>query len=170
MADLTERYQRAANSKDLTTKAGREGDIDAIVAVAWNRSRTGAALLRLHSEWDGAAKRGQKLDQTFRQLKALPEVLTALAAWCTARAPQPDAEVSRELSRAVLSWWLDNTCKVCEGTQWVTPKGMPRRPCPECRGSGHAPIPCGNDGREVLAYLEGCLHKAQASIKSRMAR
>lgn len=161
-----ERYVSGANSSDLSVRSeGRADDVEAIVAVAWNRSRIGAALLRLHSEWDGAARRGMKLEQAFRQLRSLGDVKTAMVTWAHQdRRAEPD-----ELVDAVLAWWLDKTCKACNGTQWVTRPNRPKQPCTGCHGTGEAKIPHGDDGRAQLAYMESCLYRARASIRG-MAR
>lgn len=166
MATLDERYQSAANSKDLSTKAGREGDVDAIVAVAWNRSRVGAALMRLHSDWDGLAKRGGKLEQTFLQLKSLPEVRGNMLLWAQDR----KMEDAAEKVAAILLWWLEPACKACNGTRWVVKAGQPNRTCHVCRGTGEAKIPHGTDGIAMLAYIGSCTHRARASIRGRLAK
>jgi hypothetical protein len=162
---ITERFLSAANSRDLTAKAGREGDVDAIVSVAWNRSRVGAALLRLHSDWDGQAKRGGKLEQTFLSLKSLPEVRSNLLLWAQDQRME-DAAVT---VAAVLCWWLDKTCKTCNGTQWVMLPNKPKKPCTGCHGTGEAKIPHGEEGRAMLAHIESCIHRARASIKGRLS-
>lgn len=53
---VEERYQTAGNTSDLSVKAERGGAGDVMIAAGWSASRVGMALLRLHSEWDGAAK------------------------------------------------------------------------------------------------------------------
>jgi len=164
MATITERYQSAANSKDLTAKAGREGDVDAIVAVAWNRSRVGAALMRLHSDWDGLAKRGGKLEQTYLQLKALSEVRGNILLWARERR----MEDAGNKVDAVLCWWLEPACQSCNGTKWIVKEHQPNRPCNVCRGTGEAKIPYGTDGIAMLAYIGSCMHRAQASIRGKM--
>lgn len=160
-----ERYVSGANSSDLSVRSdGRADDVEAIVAVAWNRSRIGAALLRLSSEWDGAARRGLKLEQAFRQLRSLGDVRTAMLAWAHQdRRAQPE-----DLVAAVLAWWLDKTCKACSGTKWITRENKPKQPCGTCHGSGEARIPHGDDGRAQLAYMESCLYRARASIRGRV--
>jgi len=169
-----EAYLSAGNSKDLTVRAGRLGDVDALVSVAWSRGKVGHALLRLHSEWDGAARRGLKLEQVFRQLKALPEVQGALFAWAiheVALPPQRERlEDADDLVGAILVWWLDRTCKTCSGTKWVTRAFAPKAPCTSCHGTGEARIPRGEDGRGMVAFMESCLYRHRASIKGRAAR
>lgn len=166
MTTITERYQSAANSQDLRSKPGRDGDVEALVSVAWNRSRIGAALMRLHSDWDGLAKRGGRLEQTFLQLKALPEVRRNLMLW----AHEHKMEDAADKIAAILCWWLEPACKECHGTQWVTLPNKPKKPCTGCHGTGEAKIPHGDEGRAMLAYIGSCMHRARASIKGRMGR
>jgi hypothetical protein len=161
---ITERYLSGANASDLTVKGDREGAVDALVQVAWGRGRVGHALLRLHSEFDGAARRGLKPEQVFGQLKSLPDVRTAMLNWATEqRVDQPEGFVL-----AILAWWLDKACKSCGGTMWVTRPNKPKQPCTHCHG-GEARIPHGNDGRGMVNFMESCMHRHRASVKGRMA-
>jgi hypothetical protein len=68
-AGIEERYTSATNTSDLTVDTRHRRPVDDIIAAGWSRSRIGAALLRLHSEWDGSEK----------PQKATPEALQALA-------------------------------------------------------------------------------------------
>lgn len=54
--NIEERYTSANNTSNLRVEAERPGDADLLIAAGWSRSRLGAALLRLHSEWDAAEK------------------------------------------------------------------------------------------------------------------
>lgn len=67
---VEEAYTAASNSSSLRVMADRPGDGDFIIAAGWSPSRVGMALLRLHSEWDAAAK----------PRKPTPETVSALAA------------------------------------------------------------------------------------------
>lgn len=53
---IEEAYTSAGNSSDMRVEAEVRGDADMIIAAGWSPSRVGMALLRLHSEWDMAAK------------------------------------------------------------------------------------------------------------------
>lgn len=53
---LEERYSSATHASNLKVEADRAGQVDTIIAMGWSPSRVGAALMRLHSEWDGCAK------------------------------------------------------------------------------------------------------------------
>lgn len=53
-----ERYVIATHSSNLRCETGEDtpmGDVAILIASGWSPSRIGAALLRLHSEWDGAS-------------------------------------------------------------------------------------------------------------------
>lgn len=57
--NIEEQYSSATNTSDMRVDT-REGSArrpaDNIIAAGWSRSRIGAALLRLHSEWDSSEK------------------------------------------------------------------------------------------------------------------
>lgn len=53
-----ERYAGATQSSSLRVEAEQHGDADYLIAAGWSKSRFGAALMRLHSEWDAAERRG----------------------------------------------------------------------------------------------------------------
>ncbi len=56
MTSVDEQYLGATNASNLKVEAEKRGPADILIAVGWSMSRVGAALLRLTSEWDGAAK------------------------------------------------------------------------------------------------------------------
>lgn len=54
---IDEAYTSATSSSDLrcdTREGAPRSDTDLLIAAGWSPSRIGAALLRLHTEWDGA--------------------------------------------------------------------------------------------------------------------
>lgn len=54
---IEESYTSATSSSDLrceTRDGAPRSDTDLLIAAGWSPSRIGAALLRLHTEWDGA--------------------------------------------------------------------------------------------------------------------
>jgi hypothetical protein len=53
--NVEELYDSATHSSNLRVQADRNGPADVLIAQGWNSSRLGAALMRLHSEWSGAA-------------------------------------------------------------------------------------------------------------------
>jgi hypothetical protein len=53
---VEERYTNATHASNLRVQAERTGSADVLIAMGWSPSRLGAALMRLHSEWDGCEK------------------------------------------------------------------------------------------------------------------
>jgi hypothetical protein len=53
---MEEQYSSATHTSNLKVEERRQMPVDTIIAAGWSRSRVGAALLRLHSEWDSAEK------------------------------------------------------------------------------------------------------------------
>lgn len=56
---VEERYQTASSTSDMTARGGdadRGGPVNIIIAAGWSKTRTGMALLRLHSEFDSSEK------------------------------------------------------------------------------------------------------------------
>ena len=72
-----ERYNSATNTSNLKVEARRQMPADMLIAAAWSPSRLGAALMRLHSEWDGAEKplrpTAERIDQLAASLPRIKE-------------------------------------------------------------------------------------------------
>lgn len=60
---IEESYTSAGNASDLTVKSDQRGAADVLIAAGWTPGMLGGALMRLHSEWDGAAKK-RRMDET----------------------------------------------------------------------------------------------------------
>jgi hypothetical protein len=73
-AGVDEIYETACNASSLKVEAEKGGSGDVLIAAGWSESRLGMALLRLHSEWDGAAKPKRPSEQ---QIHALADSLKA---------------------------------------------------------------------------------------------
>ena len=71
---VEERYESACGASSLRVQAEKGGPADLLIAAGWSESRIGMALLRLHSEFTGAAK-PERL--TAAQLQALAETFKA---------------------------------------------------------------------------------------------
>lgn len=63
---IEERYEAACSTSTLKVHAERSGPGDLIIAAGWSEHQTGMALLRLHSEWTGAAKPRRMSEATVR--------------------------------------------------------------------------------------------------------
>lgn len=180
-----ERYTSAIDATNLRVEADRSGDADFLIASGWSQSRIGSALMRLHSEWDGAEKPrralpGPKVTKQectdwyihevkilLGKLKTLPEVRQQVAIQAAKwMAPDP-----LDTAAAVVAYWLDQTCHVCEGRKFQSIPGTPGlsiKHCQACQGTGLGKVPHGPDGRKLLNWIDECVHCAQASIKHRL--
>jgi hypothetical protein len=163
-----ERYTSATHASNLRCESDKPGQIDPIIAAGMSPSRLGAALLRLHSEYDGASKPPGQAAQTdvtmmMVSLKSLPGVCEQLA--MAAYRMGIDVKVSG----TVLLWWLDHKCPACGGTALELVKGgKTGRACKKCRGTGQSKIPHGDAGRRLASYIDDAVNSARASIKRRL--
>ncbi|HYD75753.1 MAG TPA: hypothetical protein VEB23_04975 [Ramlibacter sp.] len=197
---IEEQYQTAGNTSDLTVDAERRGAGDVLIAAGWSDSRMGMALLRLHSEWDAAAKPRRMTDAQVRQLAATI----------------PDARGKPNMSRArseAIVWYarelrlLATSLKSRSGVlqqihAWALLKGISADyvgpalfhwlspVCPVCDGHGLRKVPdqpalsgkrchaCGGSGKSarpegstrIQNHLDYCVTVARHSLKARLRR
>lgn len=173
----------SSNLKCVTREGAPRSDSDILMASGWCRSRVGAALLRLRTEYDSAEKprlltaadfkkqaeemareaneqQAMLLAGKLKTLKGVQEqlVLQALV-W---KQESPEA-----LVRAVVMWWLHSKCGVCNGTGKEA-AGRASRACKHCRGTGEAQLPGGHAGKKLLNEIDFCLQSALNSINKRL--
>ena len=216
---VEERYTSAVNTSNLKVEADRSNVADVLVAAGWSRSKLGAALQRLHSEWDGSEKPPKptalaisqleaslplpvipaevtgreraaqqaanvreraKLAQAtatkwhvhdlgllFQKLKTLPEARERLTFW--ARAYGMDDAAAKVA--AVLSFWLDHTCRTCHGAKWELIPGTNRhssRACKACKGRGEMALPHGLEGRRIESEITEAVRASANSMSARL--
>ena len=227
---LDERYTSATVTSNLRVEADKRGAGDVLIAFGWSASRIGAALLRLHSEWDGvsrtkhigkdaierlswemgrqpsekecsdryealvkknvspadamrlasatipdraAAKKAaddwyqHEMKLAMQRLKSLPEVRAQVVrqAWAW------NVDDAEHVAASVLLWWMDKTCKVCNGTQEQIAKDSHRhigKACQACGGTGEIRVPRGQDGRRLANWLDMCSQLGRTSIAKRL--
>jgi len=166
-----ERYTSAIPASSLKFEAHKQGQADVIAAAGMSRSRVGAALLRLHTEWDRAWNdRPGHLSQLgaseaallMGRLKTLREVRVELTAQMT-RWKVVDAI---DKAPAVILWWLDQTCHSCNGTK-LAASGRGSI-CKVCRGTGQSRLPMGEEGKRLANYMDDCVDVARNSIGNRL--
>ena len=175
---VDESYASATNAQSLavTHSEGPRCAVDLLAAAAWSPSRLGLALLRLHSEWDGAEhpRPGTKLYMhefaiLLGKLKSLPEVRHQL----TLQAEKWGIEDAESVAVATIRWWLDHICQACGGTKFQTVQGTNRhsaKVCGICHGSGETKLPYGRAGQRLLEHIQYCLRVARVSVKARLKR
>jgi hypothetical protein len=93
LPNVEERYTSAINTSNLRVDADCGGAGDVLIAVGWSDSYMGAALMRLHSEWDAAAK----------PLRPTKEAIAALAANADAR--KSGKEALLEAQSQAFTWY-----------------------------------------------------------------
>jgi len=193
-----EKYTSATHASNLRVEADRTGQADVIIAAGMSPSRLGAALLRLHSERDGASMpppmpperielyartltgtQTEKLAKAHRIAHDWHKHELALMLFRLKSLPMVRAELRRvadgygiagDVAVEVLFWWLDKVCKTCNGVQREVIPNTPMlgRTCPACKGTGEARLPGGDQGRRIESYINDALSAARVSIKRRL--
>lgn len=167
---IEESYTSATQSSNLRCEADRRTDVDVLIAAGCTPGILGAALMRLHSEYDSSSEKrpGSQTDAILLlgKLKSLPRVLEAIEAWATLRKL---AEPKR-LAHAVVAHWLDSTCRPCGGRGQEMIAGTPSlgRRCKACHGSGKRKEPMGEAGRKALNLMEDCVSRARELMSKRL--
>lgn len=72
---VEEQYSSAVSSSNLRVDLDRRNEADAIIAAGWNPARIGAALMRLHTEYDKVAKPKPMAPEAIRRMAASITVL-----------------------------------------------------------------------------------------------
>lgn len=173
---IDETYRRAGNTSNLAVEAERRGDADVLIAAGMSglrpSTKLGIAVLRLHSEYDGAARLkagASRLDVAMlaARLRTLPAVVGLVteqaSVWCM--------EHPKDKALAVTLWWLDKQCRRCIGRMFEPIPGTPALSairCRACNGSGEAPLPHGSDGRRLANYIDASMHAARQGMKKRL--
>lgn len=145
---------RLASQWDREKPARRRArTVAQLMALGFNRERARLEASREKHELAGAYYRA--VVSAIAGLRELP----AVAGHLTLQAVAWDMEDADAKAAAVLRYWLDPTCKACEGrgapliagTNQASPHA-----CPECQGRGRLHPPYGDDGRRLATYLDQC--------------
>jgi len=173
---IEETYSRAGNTSNLAVEADRRGAGDVLIAagmVGLNPSKSlGMALMRLHSEYDGAARlRDGATAIDVALLAARLRQLPGVVGMVTERASVWGMEQPGAKALAVVLWWLDKQCRRCTGRLFETIPGTPALSairCRACNGLGESHLPNGSDGRRLVNYIEASLHAGRDGLKRRL--
>lgn len=167
---VAEAYSSACNTSNLSVKADQRNDADTLIACGMTPGLLGAALLRLHSEWDGTAK-PRRLTETdarllYGALKTLPKVIDAVGQWAAKRGYSEPYE----LAVGVVAYWLDDGCNTCQGRGFDVIPGTPTlgAACKRCGGSGKRKPPGGEAGKRTLCMMDDCIAVARSSMRLRL--
>lgn len=197
-AGIEERYESACGASTLKVTAERSGPGDMLIAAGWSEHQTGMALLRLHSEWTGAAKPRRlgpeqvtKLADENRDKHGKPDrrkavaeaarwyanelrllalsLKTRPAVWAQLAPWAADKGIPENQVAAALFYWLDPKCGHCDGHGLHKAKDAPALSAKQCR-------PCSGTGNKdmkdvnqrVLSYISHCTSQARESIGKRL--
>ena len=168
---VEEQYLTAAHTSNLRVVAERKGAGDILIAMAWSPSRIGAALIRLHGEWDGAEKRPRMSETDYILLRAKLKSLTTVLAQVVLHMGKRGMEAPERNAGPIVGYWLDQTCHACHGLKFLTIRNTPvlsGMRCRACHGSGLGEIPAGSQGKDVLNWMDACVGSARASLRARL--
>jgi hypothetical protein len=196
--EVTEQYQTAIHAKRLLMEEHRTGAVEVLLAAGWSPSRLGMGLLRLHSEFDGAAK-PHKL--TAPQVVALAEAnrdkdgkprhswakseallwyrreLMLLAQSLKSRASVMEQLQQWAILRGIdplivgpaLHHWLSSTCPVCDGHGFRRAEDAPALSAKRCHAChGTGKVPHPEGSARVLAHIDYAVSVARGSLKKRL--
>lgn len=135
MSHVAERYARATSSSHLVVD-DRPGDADVLIAAGWAGQGVSPIALTL---W--------RMKHSGRP-NGFHGVVNELNDWLRVEARKRRVRDAGAKTKAVVEktvyWWLNNTCKHCEGRGHPnfaeTPVMDESQDCPECQGEGKLPL------------------------------
>jgi hypothetical protein len=164
---VEERYETATHTSSMLVEAHRQNSADVIIAAGWSESRVGMALLRLHSEWDSAAKPKRATEPMIQaiaeRLKGDEQRARATAERNNRQYTPQGSPISRARAEAI-AWYARELRLLAQGlksrapvleqlTAWTILKGMDSQcvgpalfhwlapTCPVCDGHGLRKVP-----------------------------
>lgn len=171
-AGIEEQYGQACTSSNLRVEADRRSAADVLIASGMSNSRLGGALMRLRSEYGSDSVPRRSATETdhrlmMGRLKTLPAVIAAV----TAQAQSWGIDRPEAVALAVVSHWLDNICRHCEGRGKDRIKDTPTlsgKNCKHCRGTGRVDLTHGSAGRRIEGFIEDCINRWRQSTSKRL--
>lgn len=159
---IEEQYSQATASSNLRVEAEKRSPADVLIASGMSNSAMGGALMRLRAEYGSDSVPRRNASQTdhrlmMGKLKTLPLVLAAVSA----RAHHWGIDRPQSVALAVVSHWLDNICRHCEGRRKEKIKDSPATSnvnCKHCRGTGRIDLSHGSAGRQMDGYIADCVN------------
>ena len=155
---IEEQYTSAVQAKSLAMSDHQRGAPDILIASSWAKADAGRLIVRLLSEYSSIPKKSSKVDLTLlaMSLRTLPEV-RALVEKHKRMEKHPDKLGD---SLRIILWWLDKTCKACDGRKYEVVANTPKlseRHCKHCQGTGETKIPMGEDGKNIANWMDDCV-------------
>jgi len=158
---VEEQYSQACTSSNLRVETHKRSAADVLIASGMSNSRLGGALMRLRAEYGSGSVPRRNASATdhrlmMSRLKTLPAVLAAVSAqahgWGIDR---PEA-----VALAVVSHFLDDLCRHCEGRGKEKIKDTPALSninCKHCKGAGRIDLTHGSAGRRMDGFIAACV-------------
>ena len=170
---IEERYISATQASNLKVEADKGGAADIIIAAGWSPSRVGQALMRLASEWDGAAKRPKMSDTDLILLRGRLKSLTSVLVQVTYAMGKMGIQHAEDKAGPIVAYWLHEACHRCNGLKFEPIANTPSLStirCRSCHGTGLGWAPGGTEGRRVLAWLDDCVIRGRSAMVKRLQR
>lgn len=176
---IEEAYTSAVTSTDLrcdTRDGAPRSDTDLLIAAGWSPSRVGSALLRLHTEWDGAEHQRPTTSADFAQAAQqraadtktpaqTPAAANAQAEKLAAKHNHQQAKllmahlksmpaVREQLTQQLMKWKVQDAEQVAGALLrwWLAPN------CGACHGTGRQSAmhckPCAGTGKTKVPHGE----------------
>ncbi len=175
--NIEEGYAQAVTSSNLRLDVRQDSPTGAaglLIAIGWSHASLGAALMRLHTEYDRfSIPPGEASATDIRLLQIGLKTLPSVRQQVTHQAALWGMEHPVEVATAVIAWWLAKSCRVCHGRQYQTIPGTPalsNKACKACAGTGESKLHYGQAGRRLANFLDDCVSRAQQSIRKRLQR
>jgi len=169
---IEEQYSQACTSSNLRVEADKRSPADVLIASGMSHSRIGGALMRLRSEYGSDSVPRRSATETdhrlmMGRLKTLPAVIVAV----TAQAHSWGIDRPEAVALAVVSHWLDNICRHCEGRGKERIKDTPTlsgKNCKHCRGTGRIDLTHGSAGRRIEGFISDCVNRWRVSTSRKL--
>lgn len=166
-----ERYTIAINSSNLrmdTREHARISDVDVCTAAAWSHVRLGRALLRLASEYSRPLRLMGMTDTDAMLFVGKLKTMREVCEQVSLHLRESGHDKPEEAALSIIAWWLQRTCRKCEGRGYDSIPGTGRlsaRQCRSCDGTGEARIPHGETGKRIANWMDECVIATRGSIR-----
>ena len=179
MTSITERYLSAAATSSLKVEAEKSTDVDIIIAAGFavrDNARKALALKLLRARESG------RLSEVHTIAGALAAMLYGRGKQgkhhLAARGQQICKDDSKAVAYRVMRWWINPTCRACNGLKHATMVNAPvldtATVCPACNGSGMAPLENvvphkhAENARWMVSEIESLIAMTVSSVSRRL--
>ncbi len=168
---VEEQYLKASTTSNLRVQADRRGDADVLIAAGWSCRGFGGALLRLHGEWDAAAKKRVMSETDLILLRGKLKSLTSALTYLVDAMHRLGMESPEDRAGQIVGYWLHQACHTCHGLKFETIQSTPVLSairCKACHGTGLGWAPYGQDGKRALNLMDDSVNRARQGMRDRL--